>query len=79
MVKDSSDRLEMDGIVISSCRSIFEVQIEGQNSFVVQATLSGKIRQSQIRIIVGDKVRVDLGLYDLSKGRIIYRYNKISK
>jgi len=44
-----------------------------QNGMVVQAHLSGKMRMKNIRVYAGDKVMVELSLYDLSKARIVYR------
>lgn len=43
---------------------------------VIMATLCGKIRQHHIRVLPGDKVRMELSPYDLTRGRIAYRYNK---
>ena len=51
---------------------MFRVQIDGGHS--VLATISGKMRKNYIRILPGDKVKVELSAYDLSRGRITYRY-----
>ena len=50
----------------------FEVTLE--NGHVVVCTLSGKLRMNQIRILVGDKVDVEMSPYDITKGRVIWRY-----
>jgi|LakMenEpi03Aug12_release.lakeMendotaPanAssembly.Ray.scaffolds.fasta_scaffold246258_1 translation initiation factor IF-1 len=50
----------------------FRVKLE--NGVQVIAHLSGKIRQNRIKIVVGDKVTVELSPYDLTKGRIVYRH-----
>ena len=44
-----------------------------KNGFLVLSHLSGKIRKNRIKIIVGDRVKVELSAYDLTRGRIIYR------
>lgn len=65
----SSDVIEIDGTVIESLPSaMFKVELE--NEAVVIGHISGKIRKNYIRIVVGDKVKVELSPYDLTKGRI---------
>lgn len=62
----------MEGLVTESLpNAMFRVQLE--NGFMILAHISGKIRRNYIRIIVGDRVLVELTPYDLTKGRIIYR------
>jgi translation initiation factor IF-1 len=51
---------------------MFRVQIDGGHD--VLATISGKMRKNYIRSLPGDKVKVELSAYDLSRGRITYRY-----
>ncbi len=71
MSKDK-DLIEMEGEVIDTLpNTTFRVQLE--NGHVVTAHISGKMRKNYIRILTGDKVRVELTPYDLSKGRITYR------
>ena len=67
-----ADRIEMDGEIVDINKGTFDVQLE--NGHICSCTLSGKMRINSIRIIKGDKVTIDLSPYDLSKGRIIYRY-----
>ena len=67
-----SDVLEMTGKVIDSLpNTMFRVALE--NGHVVIAHISGKMRKNYIRILTGDRVRVELTPYDLSKGRITFR------
>jgi len=70
MSKD--DAIQMEGAVIETLpNTTFRVQLK--NGHVVTAHISGKMRKNYIRILTGDKVRVELTPYDLSKGRITYR------
>ncbi|MDR0846665.1 MAG: translation initiation factor IF-1 [Lactobacillales bacterium] len=65
--------IEIDGEVIDTLpNAMFKVELE--NGHVVLAHISGKIRQHYIRILPGDKVTVELSPYDLSRGRITYRF-----
>ena len=66
------DQTEMEGEIIDTLpNTTFRVQLE--NGHVVTAHISGKMRKNYIRILTGDKVRVELTPYDLTKGRITYR------
>ena len=66
------DQIEMEVEVIDTLpNTTFRVQLE--NGHVVTAHISGKMRKNYIRILTGDKVRVELTPYDLTKGRITYR------
>lgn len=70
MSKD--DCIEFDGEVIDTLpNTTFRVQLE--NGHIVIAHISGKMRKNYIRILTGDKVKVEMTPYDLSKGRITYR------
>ncbi len=67
------DKIEVEGEITEALPStMFRVQLEGGHS--VLATISGKMRKHYIRILPGDKVKVELSPYDLSRGRITYRY-----
>lgn len=70
------DKLEIDGVVIESLpNSRFIVKLDGYpDEHTVLSTISGKIRINNIRILPGDKVKVEVSTYDLTKGRITYRY-----
>lgn len=66
------DQLEMDGVVTETLpNTMFRVQLE--NGHTVIAHISGKMRKNYIRILTGDKVKVEMTPYDLTKGRIIFR------
>ena len=67
------DVLEVEGKVLESLpNAMFQVELE--NGHVVLAHVSGKIRMNFIRILPGDKVTVELTPYDLTRGRITYRF-----
>jgi len=66
------EQIEMEGEVIDTLpNTTFKVKLE--NGHIVNAHISGKMRKNYIRILTGDKVKVELTPYDLSKGRITYR------
>lgn len=67
------DFLHVDGQVLETLPAgTFRVQLE--NGHEVLAHLAGKLRMFHIRIMPGDKVKVEMTPYDLSKGRLVYRY-----
>ncbi|MFQ5788248.1 MAG: translation initiation factor IF-1 [Thermodesulfobacteriota bacterium] len=69
------ERIEFEGIVIEALpNAMFRVKIE--NGHEILAYVSGKMRTRFIRILPGDKVKVELSTYDLTKGRITYRLKK---
>lgn len=71
MAKD--DVIEVEGIVIETLpNAMFKVELE--NGHEILAHVSGKIRMNYIRILPGDKVTIELSPYDLSRGRITYRF-----
>ena len=64
--------IEVEGSVVEALpNAMFRVELE--NGHVVLAHISGKMRKHYIRILTGDKVKVEMTPYDLSKGRITYR------
>lgn len=66
------DHIEMEGTVVDTLpNTMFRVELE--NGHVITAHISGRMRKNYIRILTGDRVRVELTPYDLSKGRIVYR------
>ncbi len=68
----SKDVIEFEGTILESLpNAMFKVELE--NKHVVLAHISGKIRKNFIRILPGDKVKVEMTPYDLTKGRITYR------
>ena len=71
MVKEES--IQMTGTVAEALpNAMFRVELE--NGHEITAHISGKIRMHYIRILPGDKVQVELSPYDLTRGRITYRY-----
>jgi len=72
-VANSEEAIEVTGTVIETLpNAMFKVELE--NKHVVLAHVSGKMRKFFIRILPGDKVKVELTPYDLTRGRIVYRY-----
>ena len=72
-MKKKEDVLQVEGIVKETLpNAMFRVEIEGGSE--VLAHVSGKMRMNYIRILPGDKVIVELSLYDLTRGRIIRRF-----
>ena len=72
MAKD--DLIPAEGTIIDKQpNAFFKVQLEN-TEHVVLAVISGKMRKTRIRILVGDRVSVEMSPYDLSRGRITYRY-----
>ncbi len=71
MAKD--DMIEVEGTVVETLpNAMFQVELE--NGHEILAHVSGKIRMNYIRILPGDKVTVEMSPYDLTKGRITYRF-----
>jgi translation initiation factor IF-1 len=65
--------IEQDGVIKEALsNAMFRVELE--NGHVIIAHISGKMRMHYIRILPGDKVKVEMSPYDLSKGRISFRY-----
>ena len=66
------DNIELEGLVIETLPNpTFKVKLE--NDHVITAHISGKMRKNYIRILTGDKVKVEMSPYDLTKGRITFR------
>lgn len=69
---EKEQALEVEGVVTQALANTrFRVQIEGGH--IVNAHVAGKMRKNFIRIVPGDKVKVELSPYDLTKGRITFR------
>ena len=74
MAKDE-DKIKVEGTVVEALPGTqFRVKLD--NGHEVLAYLSGKMRKYYIRILLGDKVRVEMSPYDLTRGRIVYRQKK---
>lgn len=70
--KPKDDKLILDGKIIEALpNTTFRVQLD--NGHEVLAYLSGKMRKHYIRVLLGDRVRVELSPYDLTRGRIVFR------
>ncbi|MFW6115983.1 MAG: translation initiation factor IF-1 [Chloroflexota bacterium] len=67
------EKLYMEGTVTEALPNT-QFTVELDNGHEVLAYLSGKMRRYYIRVLLGDRVRVELSPYDLSRGRIVYRY-----
>ena len=75
--KQKDDVIEVDGVVLESLpNAMFRCAIDGapETQEPVLATISGKIRKNFVKILVGDKVLIELSPYDLTRGRITFRY-----
>ena len=71
--KLKEEHIEVEGVVAAVLAgTMFRVELE--NKHQVLAHVSGKMRKNFIRILAGDKVAVELSPYDLTRGRIVYRY-----
>jgi translation initiation factor IF-1 len=67
------DAIEVDGTITEALsNAMFRVQLE--SGHVITAHISGKMRMHYIKILPGDKVKVEMSPYDLTKGRIVFRY-----
>jgi translation initiation factor IF-1 len=66
------DNIELEGLVVETLpNTTFKVKLE--NDHIITAHISGKMRKNYIRILTGDKVKVEMTPYDLTKGRITFR------
>ena len=66
------DQIQLSGTVVDTLpNTMFRVELE--NGHAIMAHISGKMRKNYIRILTGDKVKVELSTYDLTKGRITFR------
>ena len=69
----AKDAIEAEGIILEVLPNTnFRVQLE--NDHEILAYLSGKMRKHYIRVLAGDRVKVEMSPYDLSRGRVTYRY-----
>lgn len=73
--KPSQEKIEIEGVVVEALPSTqFRVRLDSGHQ--VLAYLSGRLRKYYIRILLGDRVRLELSPYDLTRGRITYRFNR---
>lgn len=72
----SEDYYTVQGVVIKALPNAqFDIELV-ENKHIIKAHISGKIRQNNIRILVGDLCDVEMSVYDVKAGRICYRYKK---
>ena len=65
--------IEQEGVIVETLpNAMFKVELE--NGHVIMAHISGKMRMNYIKILPGDRVKVEMSPYDLTKGRISFRY-----
>ena len=69
------EKLEVEGTVVEALPNA-QFTVELDNGHRLLAYLSGKMRKYYIRILLGDRVRVEMSPYDLTRGRIVYRHKK---
>lgn len=73
--KKVSKHIEVDGTILEALPSTtFKVQLE--NGMEILCNIAGKLRMHYIKLIPGDRVKIEMSPYDLTHGRIAYRYNK---
>ena len=68
-----ADVIEVEGVVVEKLPNAF-FKVELENGHKILAHISGKMRMHYIKILPGDKVTVELSVYDLNRGRITYRF-----
>ena len=74
----SEGKIQVEGTVIEALPATqFKVRLDNEHE--VLAYLSGKMRKYYIRILLGDRVRVEMSPYDLTRGRIVYRHKKYAE
>jgi translation initiation factor IF-1 len=78
LTSEKSNLIEMEGVV-TQCVSNAMFKVKLENGFQVLAYVSGKIRRNYIRILLGDRIIVELSPYDLTRGRIVYRLRQNQK
>ena len=67
------EQIELEGVIVETLpNTMFRVKLD--NGHVITAHISGKMRKFYIRILTGDRVKVEMSPYDLTKGRITYRF-----
>jgi translation initiation factor IF-1 len=70
------DKIEAEGVVVEALpNAMFRVELENGHS--VLAYLAGRMKKYYIRVLLGDRVRVELSPYDLTRGRIVYRHKVV--
>jgi translation initiation factor IF-1 len=71
-MSENGDKIELEGEVIEALRGrMFRIQLD--NGHQTLGYLAGRLKRYRIRVMLGDRVRIELSAYDLNRGRIIYR------
>ena len=70
--KNKEESIPSEGVVTEAVRGAFIVKVDN-SEHTVFCTLGGKLRKNYIRVVPGDRVRIEISPYDFGKGRIIYR------
>ena len=73
--RKSKDVIQADGEIVEAL-GFENFRVELDNGIKILATVSGKMRQNHIRLLTGDRVQVEMSPYDLTRGRISYRYKR---
>lgn len=73
MAKNKDDIIEVDGLITELLPNQF-FRVELDNGHIVTAYTSGKIKKFKIRLVEGDRVKLEMSVYDMNKGRVVYRY-----
>lgn len=73
--KPSKQKIEAEGTVVEALKGT-RFRVELDNGHQVLAYLAGKLRRYYIRILLGDRVKLELSPYDLTQGRIVYRFRR---
>lgn len=73
MAKNKDDLIEVDGVITELLPNQF-FRIELDNGHSVTAYTGGRMKKFKIRLVEGDRVKLEMSIYDVTKGRIIYRY-----
>jgi translation initiation factor IF-1 len=76
VVAKTEEKIVTEGTVVEALPGT-QFRVELDNGHEILAYLSGKMRKYYIRILLGDRVKVEISPYDLTRGRIIYRYKKV--
>ncbi len=72
------EKIQVEGVIVEALPATqFRVRLD--NGHTVLAYLSGRMRKYYIRILLGDRVRVEMSPYDLTRGRIVYRHRRMSE
>jgi len=74
----NDDKIEVEGVIVEALPNT-QFLVELDNGHRILAYLSGKMRKNYIRILLGDRVRVEMSVYDPSRGRISYRFRDMPR